>query len=334
MLDIFNGDAFSIVAMTDRINKMPYVPGRISAMGLFTEQSVRSLTIAIDERNGVLGLVPPTPRGGPGVTIPKQKGVVRAISIPHFEIDDAVYADEVQGVREFGSESNLASVQSVVDGRLAEHAMRHDYTLEANRVGAVMGIITYADGSTLDLFATFGVTQPTEVAFDLTAASPQSGAVRRKAQEVVRTVTAGLQMGAMGVVGVRALCSDAFFDDLIANAEVRSTYLQTVQAQELRGGYAYREFYFGDIVFENYRGASLVGMHADKAYFYPVGVPGIFKTYYAPADYVETVNTLGLPRYAKQFRMDNDKGIRLETQTNNLNLCLRPLALVRGRRGS
>jgi hypothetical protein len=35
-------------------------------------------------------------------------------------------------------------------------------------------------------------------------------------------------------------------------------------------------------------------------YFFPVGVPGLFRQYNAPADFVETANTIGLPRYAKQ----------------------------------
>jgi len=59
-------------------------------------------------------------------------------------------------------------------------------------------------------------------------------------------------------------------------------------------------------------------------------VPNLFLTYYAPANYVETVNTIGLPVYAKQASMKFDKGIELETQSNPLNLCLRPTCLIRG----
>jgi hypothetical protein len=33
-----------------------------------------------------------------------------------------------------------------------------------------------------------------------------------------------------------------------------------------------------------------------KAYFFPVGVPGLFRQYNAPVDFVETANTIGLPR--------------------------------------
>jgi hypothetical protein len=74
----------------------------------------------------------------------------------------------------------------------------------------------------------------------------------------------------------------------------------------------------------------LVGV--DEARFVPAGVPGLFITRFAPADYEETVNTVGLPRYAKQIPMDNGKGRKLEMQTNAISLCTRPGCLYSGTR--
>jgi hypothetical protein len=68
-----------------------------------------------------------------------------------------------------------------------------------------------------------------------------------------------------------------------------------------------------------------------KAFLYPTGVPDLFKTIYAPADYIETVNTMGKPRYVKQYAMPNDKGIHMDTQMNALNWCTRPYALMRAK---
>ena len=39
---------------------------------------------------------------------------------------------------------------------------------------------------------------------------------------------------------------------------------------------------------------------------------------------------MGKPRYVKQYTMQNDKGIHLDTQMNALNFCTRPLALLKG----
>lgn len=336
MLDIFSGDAFSLVSLTDAINKPIFAPGRIGQMGLFTETGINTTIATIEEKNGVLVLVSPTPRGAPGQTIDKAKRVVRAIPVPHFEINDAIMAEEVQGVRTFGQTSGFDSVQTKVGERLIDHRASHEVTIELSRIGAVKGVVTYADGSTLDLFATFGVAQDAELAFDLT--NKVNGALRRFCSAVTRQLSTNL--GGVAFTGIRALCGDAFFDDLIANAEVRATYLNNPAAATLRTGYlengmSYGSFEFGGITFENYRGAvgGTTFVDTDHCHIYPEGVRGLFRTVFAPADYIETVNTLGLRLYAKQYVMDNGKGVNFDTQTNNLNYCTRPKALLKGRRG-
>ena len=72
-------------------------------------------------------------------------------------------------------------------------------------------------------------------------------------------------------------------------------------------------------------------IETDKAYLYPTGVPNLFSTVFAPADYIETVNTMGKPRYVKQYQMANDKGIHMDVQMNALNFCTKPLALMRAK---
>ena len=67
---------------------------------------------------------------------------------------------------------------------------------------------------------------------------------------------------------------------------------------------------------------------ANEAYLYPTGAD-IFKTWFAPADFVETVNTIGLPRYAKQKVMDFEKGVIIHTQSNPLPINLRPRAVIK-----
>jgi hypothetical protein len=66
-LDIFSSSAFSMVSLTDAINKMPYVPGRIGQLGLFREQGVSTTSVMIEEREGSLTLVETTSRGAPAV---------------------------------------------------------------------------------------------------------------------------------------------------------------------------------------------------------------------------------------------------------------------------
>jgi hypothetical protein len=64
--------------------------------------------------------------------------------------------------------------------------------------------------------------------------------------------------------------------------------------------------------------------------FFPLGTVSTFRTYFAPADFNETVNTLGLPYYAKQAPVKFDRGTEIHTQSNPLSICLRPELLVQG----
>ncbi|MFN3562785.1 MAG: major capsid protein, partial [Chloroherpetonaceae bacterium] len=60
-----------------------------------------------------------------------------------------------------------------------------------------------------------------------------------------------------------------------------------------------------------------------------IPVPGLFEIYYAPADYAETVNTLGLPFYAKAELLQYGKGFALNAQSNPMPICTRPKTLIK-----
>lgn len=345
MLDIFNSNAFSVVRLTQAINDIPYVPSRIAELGLFEVDSVDVTTISVEKKGESLVIVPPTPRGGPGNTLSKDKRDLRPLMIPHFEIEDAVYAEEVQGVRAFGSETNLETVIGKVAQRLRTHVNSYAATEEHARMGAIKGIVTYADGSSMNLFTEFGVSAEAEIDFDLDNASPAEGALRKKCAGIVRQV-ANL-LGGTPFSGLHAFCGDNFFDDLLAHKEVRETFKGWNEAQILREGYvgpnrsSYGIFEFGGIVFENYRGATIPAagggaaqtyIDANKCQIFPLGVPGLFKSAYAPADYTETVNTLGRRLYTRQYPMQNGKGVHLDSQMNALQYCSRPKVLIQGKR--
>ncbi|MCB1718608.1 MAG: major capsid protein, partial [Candidatus Competibacteraceae bacterium] len=67
----------------------------------------------------------------------------------------------------------------------------------------------------------------------------------------------------------------------------------------------------------------------DEAYVVPRNVPGLFITRFAPADYMETVNTMGLPIYSKSEPMKMNRGIEMEAQSNPIHLCTRPNAVIK-----
>ena len=145
MIDVFSSDAFSTVSLTDAINKVKFVPGRIGELGLFRESGVPTTSVAIEERDGILSLISPSGRGGPGTTLDKKLRTLRQVSIPHFQIDDAVLAEEIQNVRAWGSESELETMMGRVMERGAELSQSLESTQEYSRIGAIKGTVTYAD---------------------------------------------------------------------------------------------------------------------------------------------------------------------------------------------
>ena len=158
----FSSDAFSFVTLTDSINKLPFVPGRLGALGLFTEAPVPTTSIALEEQASILTLVNPTPRGGPGETRPKPLRRARVLKVPHYQLDDNVLAEEVQNVREFGPQMEPRSVETYLSGRMEMFTTQLDVTTEFQRVGAIKGLIVDRDGNTIyDLFSEFGVTAVT-----------------------------------------------------------------------------------------------------------------------------------------------------------------------------
>lgn len=337
MLDIFDNNAFGVRRLTDAINVISYRPSRINSMGLFRPSSVDTTVIAIERKGDTISLVAPSARGGPGETRGSEKRDLIPLSIPHFEINDFILADSVQNVRAFGQEQALATVVQKVSERLGDHVVSMDLTEEAARLGAIKGIVTYKGGESLNLFTALGVSQPGEIDFDLDNASPADGALRKKCAGVVRDMAKA--MGGLPFSGIHAFCGDNFFDDLLQHKEVRDTYKGWSEAQILRDSYigpnrpSWGIFEFGGIVFENYRGiANSVEVATDKCHLFPVGTPGLFRTAYAPADYEETVNTMGQRLYAKQFPDQKGKGRNLDVQMNALQYCTRPNVLFQGKR--
>lgn len=64
----------------------------------------------------------------------------------HLPARSTIRADEVRGLRQFGSESELESVQTMVQKRQIKHRRQLDATIEYHRIGAIKGQILDADG--------------------------------------------------------------------------------------------------------------------------------------------------------------------------------------------
>ena len=331
MLNPFATDAFSMVALTLSMNKMPNQYGKINDLGLMPEDGVTTRTIAIEERNNVLTLLPTKPVGSPGSTGTIGKRKVRTFIVPHIPHDDVVLPAEVQNVRAFGSTNQETALADLMARKLQTMRNKHAITLENLRAGALRGVIADADGSTIyNLFTEFGISEQVEN-FHLDVETTD---VRSHCLAVKRFIERHLFGETMD--HVHCFCSPSFFDDLTGHPNVEKAFQYYQSTQPLSGDFR-KGFRFGDIVFEEYIGQAVdetgnvrLFIPDGDARFFPVGTMTGFRTFFAPADFIETVNTPGLPVYAKQELRDFARGWDLHTQSNPLPICTRPEILVRG----
>ena len=322
---IFEDDVFSVSSLTAAINDQEYLPGRISGLNLFREEGISTLTVQIEKDGETLALVPAGERGTSGLVVAGSRRQLIPFNTVHLPERFTIKADEIQGIRAFGARSELQAVQDVVNKRLAKARRQLDATHEFQRMGALNGQVLDADGKTilLDIYKTFGV-QRQKMSMGLNSPDTE---LRVKCGEAL-----DMQEDALGSItstGSRAFCGKNYWNKLIVHRSVKETYLNSQQAAALRGD-ARESFEFGGIVWERYRGkiAGVSFVHDDKALLIPEGVPELYISSFAPADYMETVNTQGIPYYSKIEPLPFNKGVAGEAQSNPLHLCTRPRAQI------
>lgn len=326
LLNVFKDDAFHFMQLTSAVNKLPYVPTRLGTLGWFETEGIWQPNAAIELQDNVLTLVANKPRGAPGAVKGLGKRTMKYLQPAHLPQVFSVMADEIANLRAFGKETEVEVASRFLAKKMAVCRRDSDVTIEWGRMGAVKGIVYDADGTTVihNLFTEFGVAQTT----DSWALSNNATKVQQKFTALKRLVED--KIGGTMMTGIRVLASAEWFDALVGHPEFKDAWRLWNQSanlrDDLRGGFQAMP----GVIVEEYRGQvgaqRFVG--ANKAYAVPEGVPGLFKTLYAPANYTDAVNTEGLPFYAKFKEMDFDKGLEGEVQSNPLHYCTRPDAIV------
>jgi len=333
-MNILSDDRFTMEALTSVARRLPEAPTVLGRLGIFEDEPLDVTNVAVEYADGLIGLVDPSPRGGPGQTVKHDSTKIASFAIPHFQRDDTVLADEVQSRRAFGTVDQLETVQERVARKIARHKNDLDFTREHQRVGAITGQLTDSKGRVYEnLFDRFGIAPPPPISFALGTAGTD---VRGKCTKVLDALSDALDVEVGGdLYPVTAVVGADFWDALISHDAVKSTYQNWEAAAALRGD-ARRPFTFGGIRWVRYRSSAKVKaaknnqplIPANNARFVVGGLPDLYKTYYAPADYNETVNTQAETIYAKMTEMPNGKGYDLEVQRNCLSICTRPAALI------
>lgn len=325
-----SADTFTASEMTDAVNKLPLAPMRFS--GMFESKGVRTTQVALELKMGRITLIPDQQRGAEPEYLGGRgrKREIRLLSCTHLPQADTLSPEDLQDVRAFGS-TELVSAATVINDKMSVLKRNLEMTREFHRLGAVKGIVLDADGKTVlhNIFDTFGVKQTKmDVSFPAT--------VKADANPVLTSIMGAKRKAEHAMQGnpysrFEAIIGSDFYDRLTSHELVRKYFEDWLSRKQDFGDNDYRGrgFTYGGVTF--YEASEVVGgltlVDADKGHLYPVG-PGIWKMYHAPADWMETVNTIGLPYYARMDAKPRSRGYDLEVQSNPLTLCIYPEALV------
>ncbi|WP_044561477.1 major capsid protein [Azospirillum sp. B4] len=343
--DVFSGDAFSAVTLTDQINNTPYTPNLLGSLGnrLYAVDGVRTKEVAVNEKNGRLEIISTSPRGSaPGQIDKPKQNLNKKVDCSHLALEAEVNADEVQNALNYAASSGqpqLKVAQDVLTEQLEGPfglRARFELTMEYQRLGGIKGIVVDKDASEIyNWYNYFGISPMADGEFDLNTIDPDETKFEDFCRQLQRDMLVELEGLPTTNITALALCGDNYYDRAWGNKEVvswRKALLTGSGLSVFGTNKAFSSFTYGGIQFVNYRGTKDgdVGIGTDEARLFPVDCPGLFQMLFGPPDIMGMTNMKGLPLYA--FMPPSRQTERLavvEAQSNPLTMCIRPRALRR-----
>lgn len=335
-MDIFNQNAFSMMELTLGLENIPYKPGLIRSLDLFTFRGIRTRQFAIESRNGILHLIDFSDPDAPAeqTNSAGEERQIKDFRTRHIKKQATLRSTEVGAIRAFGKESEFSQVQGEIARRAQRLRNEVELTFEFHMLNALQGKVLRTDGTTVvyDWYAEFGITPAAEIDFELDNPSPAKGALRKKCFEVITSIEADVGGLIPGTLKIEAICGTSFWRDLTSHPEVLDAYLYAAKIAE-QSATPMDRFEWGDIVWRRYRGGSGVGVHTDKCHLYPVGIDSLFEQYASPVEDFDFVNTPGQEVYYRILQdRDRNQWVKVEAEANPMFVCTRPKMLRQGRR--
>ncbi len=165
-------EKFTVSNLTASINNVDLPPMRIAELGIFEERGIRTTTMSVEFKDGEIIIVPEKERGADGTHTEDRERKMFTFTAVHLPLEASIYADDIQNVRAFGSESELEQLDTLIADKHEDHRMSLDATIEYFRAGALTGKVLGAKGNTIvDLHATFGIT-PSQVTNEIDFTKP------------------------------------------------------------------------------------------------------------------------------------------------------------------
>jgi hypothetical protein len=328
----FDAGGYSLADMTQAINILPNLYTRLGQIGLFRFEGVTQRSILIEQRQGVLSLLPSMPLGAPATVGNREARSMRSFALPWIPHDDVILPADIQGMPALGLSDAADPLVEVMNRKLTLMRRKHAQTREYMEMNALRGIVKDGAGTTLyNYFTEFGLEQ---ISVDFVF-----GTAGTNVQGKVRTVLRGIEDSLLGetMTTAHALVSSEFFDKLIGHPKTEEAYkfFSAAGGQPLREDMR-RAFPFAGILFEEYNGSVTLSngtserlIPTGEGIAFPLGTFDTFTTYGAPANLLETANTVGLPLYARQMIDAKGRWIDLMTEASILPVNKRPRLAIR-----
>lgn len=342
------------VEFTDVLVEIPRNISVIDALGIFEDVYVTQKTIEIQRKSYSNHLIKDKNWDAKPDTLVSRpvNGFIQA-KIPNFETVDAVKPADIDGIASVNSvleAAGLVTVQDVIVEKLAVHNNAFDLTSDVARMQLITKGTVYAPsgtlatnyGDTIDFYQEMGVTRQT-VDLKLSGANDPRISVSnlvRKMREALRNSSSNGSFSALVI-----LCGTDFFDAVYTNPFVTDVVKQynqdlsrlLVGVPSTANGYDanFRSITAWGVTFidagtggyDGPDGVFVPWIEADKAVALPTGVRGMFKTYYAPANTLSTVNKKAVGRYFFQRINEEDDLIQMKVGQNMMNALLYPAAV-------
>lgn len=315
-------EKFTVKSLTASINNAIVPKTRLAELKLFKEKGVRTTSVDIEYKDGQIILVPEKERGADGTHIDDADRNIYTFKAVHLPLEASIEADDIQNTRAFGEEDELETLDSLIMEKHEAHRQSLDVTIEFFRIGAIFGKIVNAKGKVIeDLFKRFNIVAK-NIYHDIDFAAP----LRTQLLDVKRAS----EKNQKGILGkkYRGLASPSYFNKMLENDDFSKAFDRYNNGSALRDDVRLGVYWQG-IYWEEFdqevNGTEF--MKDGEAVVFPEDKPGLFITRFCPANYNETVNTLGLPYYSKSEPKRMGKGVDIESQTNVVNVCTNPLAV-------
>lgn len=325
---------FEVVDYTEGMQNIPNVPTLMSDLGLWSSEFHTGRTVTFEQKDNVLNLIGDRHRGEKPQTLETGERRIRSYPIAHFPWTDTVWPSDVQGKRAYNTKDTVETIAGVMADKAVAASNAMDLTLEIGRMSTLVTGNIYAPNNTIagNFYTDFGVVRK-DINFDLLTPTTE---VMAKGEDAIAHIQDTAEVGHL-ITNMIVLCSPKFFSALIVHPTIKTAYqfYRDGNQQPLRdrlGGMGRRTFVYGGLTYIECRERGIdkqLLIPDGEARIVPQGLTDAFKTYFGPAETIDLVNSIAMPKYLWSTKDAKGRFWDLDGETNFINVMRRPGLVIR-----